>query len=288
VKGGTRRSHFFSFTLLGSRAHRTCSLQPHHPLLTSPYSTIIQFHPPCNRAYILFLTYSTVATGGWTRDIFARVEVPLKIVQTAAVAEIFHSATGLVRSPFFTTFIQVLSRLWALWGIVNHAPDACSGGAISLLKVGPVHLQLNLLTLLTCWCVSEVLRYGLYAAKEGGLPIPHPLLWLRYSAFLVLYPVGVASEMSMVALALPTIRSARPWSLALPNALNWGFDYYWACFVAIACYVPGLPELYFHMLKQRGKVLGGGGGGAAGGAPRGRGAARAGPAARTRSARKSA
>jgi very-long-chain (3R)-3-hydroxyacyl-CoA dehydratase len=216
------------------------------------------------------------------------VETPLKIVQTAAVAEIFHSATGLVRSPFFTTFIQVLSRLWALWGIVNHAPGACAGGTISIAHIGPVHLQLNLVTLLTCWCMSEILRYGLYAAKEAGAPVPYPLLWLRYSAFIVLYPLGVASEMAMVALALPTIKANRPWSLALPNALNWGFDYYAACFVGIACYVPGLPELYLHMVKQRKKVLGGGGSGGGGRSVASRGGrGRASPG-RTRSARKAA
>jgi very-long-chain (3R)-3-hydroxyacyl-CoA dehydratase len=157
------------------------------------------------------------------------------------------------------------------------------------VKVGPLHLQLNLVTLLTCWCVSEVLRYGLYAAKEAGSAVPYALLWLRYSAFILLYPLGVASEMAMVALALPTIRATRPWSLALPNPLNWGFDYYWACFVAIACYVPGLPELYLHMVKQRRKVLGGGSaGGRGGGAAAARGArGRASPA-RARSARKAA
>ena len=70
--------------------------------------------------------------------------------------------------------------------------------------------------------------------------------------------------MTMVYLALPTIRKNRPLSLTMPNEYNFAFDYYYACFVAIACYVPGLPELYLHMVKQRKKVLGGGGGGGAG------------------------
>ena len=36
---------------------------------------------------------------------------------------------------------------------------------------------------------------------------PYALLWARYSFFIVLYPLGVASEMTMAYLALPVIRS---------------------------------------------------------------------------------
>lgn len=42
---------------------------------------------------------------------------------------------------------------------------------------------------------------------------PYVLLWLRYTAFIGLYPLGVGSELAMVALALPTIRAQRPWSV---------------------------------------------------------------------------
>ncbi len=45
------------------------------------------------------------------------------------------------------------------------APEATSTGALTLLKAGPVTLQLNMITLLFCWSVTEVLRYGFYAAK---------------------------------------------------------------------------------------------------------------------------
>lgn len=86
--------------------------------------------------------------------------------------------------------------------------------------------------------------------------MPYPLLWLRYSTFVILYPLGVASEMTMVYLAMPTIRKERPLSFSMPNSVNFAFDYYWFCWVAIACYVPGLPELYLHMLRQRKKILG--------------------------------
>lgn len=178
--------------------------------------------------------------------------------------------TSFTPSPTHThTVIQVASRIWALWGIVNVAPGPCSTGAVHLFKLGPLDLQLNLVTLLFAWCTSEILRYSFYAAKEVGV-MPRPLLWLRYSAFIVLYPLGVASEMTMVYLAMPTIKKNRPLSIHMPNAWNFALDYYVACWLGVAAYVPGLPELYLHMCKQRKKVLGGGGGSGAGASGSGR------------------
>lgn len=206
-------------------------------------------------AYVAFLVANTVYNGGWTREVYETVSLPLKVAQSAAIAEVFHSVLGVVKAPFFTTFIQVLSRYWALWGIVEVAPEATSSGSLTLLKAGPVTLQLSMITLLFCWSVTEVLRYGFYAAKELGV-MPYPLLWLRYSTFVILYPLGVASEMTMVYLAMPVIRKERPLSFSMPNSFNFAFDYYYFCWLAIACYVPGLPELYFHMLRQRKKILG--------------------------------
>ena len=68
---------------------------------------------------------------------------------------------------------------------------------------------------------------------------PYPLLWLRYTAFIPLYPLGVASEMTMAYLALPVIKAKRPLSVQLPNSFNWGMDYYWCCWLIILGYLPG-------------------------------------------------
>ena len=73
--------------------------------------------------------------------------------------------------------IQVLSRLWALWGLVAVAPEACSTGAVTLLSAGPLKLQLSYVTLMLCWSISEILRYGFYACKvclPQGLCCPSP------------------------------------------------------------------------------------------------------------------
>jgi hypothetical protein len=81
-------------------------------------------------------------------------------------------------------------------------------------------------------------RSSVSRAQELGLQ-PYVLLWLRYTAFLVLYPLGVSSELTMVWLAAPTIRAERPLSVSLPNPWNVGFDYHLACWAVVALYVPG-------------------------------------------------
>ena len=73
---------------------------------------------------------------------------------------------------------------------------------------------------------------------------PYAQLWLRYSAFIPLYPLGVASELTMAYLALPIIKAKQPLSVHLPNAFNFGFDYYTLCWLIIASYLPGLPLLH--------------------------------------------
>lgn len=206
-------------------------------------------------AYVLYRMVISITAGESRPQMYENVKTPLMIAQTAAVMEVLHSALGVVRSPLFTTFIQVLSRLWAVWGVVHQAPEASTVGSVKLFKIGNHQLELSMYTLLFAWGVTEVLRYGFFAVKEVMTP-PYPLLWLRYSAFIPLYPLGVASELTMASLALPVIRVKRPLTLDMPNALNWGFDYYCFCWLVIACYLPGLPFLYMYMLQQRQKILG--------------------------------
>lgn len=43
----------------------------------------------------------------------------------------------------------------------------------------------------------------------------------------------------MAWLALPALKKSGLWSLAMPNALNFGFSYYWACVLTMLVYIPG-------------------------------------------------
>lgn len=170
------------------------------------------------------------------------------------------------------TAVQVASRLWCLWGIVNLVPGLTTTQSIDLLRLpfldaiypAGATFSISLVSLLTAWALSEVIRYGFFALKELGA-VPYFATWARYSGFILLYPLGVSSELTMAWFALPAIAAKGLGSVRMPNAANFAFDYHTACVLTMLSYLPGLPHLYGYMLTQRKKVLGGGGAGAAAG-----------------------
>merc|ERR1712226_1695275 len=169
------------------------------------------------------------------------VEKQLLIFQTAAVLEILHAATGLVKSnPILTTF-QVFSRVIVLWGIVY--------------PIVKVQINLGCALLLFAWTVTEMIRYSYYSFTLLGY-LPSVLNYLRYTLFIVLYPIGVTGELLCIYRALPIVKETDLFSLHLPNKWNFSFEYYYVLFGTFPLYVVLFPQLYFHMFKQRGKALG--------------------------------
>ena len=115
--------------------------------------------------YVLYITVHHVANGTYLTLLWNDVELPLKIVQTAACMEILHSLLGLVKSPWFTTTLQVFSRVWVLWAIIDVCPET----------------RTSIFLALTCgsWALVEVPRYLFYALNILNI-VPYPLFWLRY------------------------------------------------------------------------------------------------------------
>ena len=113
-------------------------------------------------------------------------------------------------------------------------------------------LSLDLYSLLLAWGITESIRYPFYALKEL-IDAPYVLTWLRYTTFIVLYPLGVSSELAMVWLALPHLYSTGLWSAPMPNMVNFDFHYYAFCMLAMLAYAPGaalLPRHYVSTLHE--------------------------------------
>ncbi|CAK7262761.1 hypothetical protein SEPCBS57363_000208 [Sporothrix epigloea] len=165
--------------------------------------------------------------------------------QTLALLEVVHSLLGVVRAPVFTTAMQVASRLMLVWAVVYPFPNATTSSIFYT-------------SMLLAWSLTEVIRYFYFAlslarsagsgSSGAGVANPPVADWftvLRYSTFLVLYPVGISSEVRLVYLAAAT-----------PGAAERLHPYYpYALYAVLAVYVPGSYILYTHMLAQRRKVL---------------------------------
>ncbi|CCF55578.1 hypothetical protein KAFR_0A01400 [Kazachstania africana CBS 2517] len=153
-------------------------------------------------------------------------------VQCGALIEIINSLFGIVRSPIVTTAAQVLSRLLVVIGIFQLLPETPAAHSISYI------------TLLLAWSTTEVVRYLFYfftlCRKDGP---PKVLLLLRYNLFWVLYPTGVASELSIIYSALPIAERV------------YGPLYKYVLVGSMLTYIPGLPMLFMHMVAQRRKVM---------------------------------
>jgi len=84
--------------------------------------------------------------------------------------------------------MQVASRLFLMWLVTFPFPSVTTSPAYS--------------SMLCAWSLTEIIRYTYFAIKQGGATPPYWLHWLRYSAFAVLYPIGISSELAEVYLAI--------------------------------------------------------------------------------------
>jgi very-long-chain (3R)-3-hydroxyacyl-CoA dehydratase len=207
---------------------------------------------------VYLILYNGVQAIGWTAlaiqvvihlvwresrdDLYSYVKTLLNVFQTLALLEIVHAATGIVRSNVVLTAFQVMSRVFLVWGVLNLIPETRD--------------SIGLLLILIAWTVTEIVRYTYYMTSlvRG---IPYILQWARYTLFFVLYPLGVTGELLCVRAALPYVYQRSTWSYSLPNSANISFQYYYALLIIMMSYVPLFPQLYFHMISQRKKVIGG-------------------------------
>ncbi|EAN78453.1 protein tyrosine phosphatase, putative [Trypanosoma brucei brucei TREU927] len=191
---------------------------------------------------ILMKIVQHLSTGGRFADVYSLIAPLLVVSQSAAVLEVLHALFGLVRSPVGTTLLQVLSRLLVLYGALEIGPTAA--------RMSPFATQM-----IVAWSLAEVIRYTFYASNLAGVKLK-PVTWLRYSAFTVLYPMGITGEIACFISALPYIREKKPWTVELPNRLNFSFSWYYTVLLLLAVVYPaGSYVMYTYMLQQRRKAL---------------------------------
>ncbi|OII76487.1 hypothetical protein cand_001340 [Cryptosporidium andersoni] len=220
------------------------------------------------------VTYGILVTTTWTitllavilgniRDkdsAFSLFILPLQISQTIAVFDILNSLFGLVSSPIFPTLVQVLSRLHIVWIIFFFSPEN-----------SPQITTIFSSILVIAWSLSELIRYPYYIVLKlsniyPNIKIPVFLKWLRYTAFIILYPIGILSEVVICSNFIYDIRSHSSvkdsiylklihFPQEMPNKFNFEVNLAHV-YIAILClYIPGSIYMYSYMLYQRKKSL---------------------------------
>ncbi|KAF2190224.1 PTPLA-domain-containing protein [Zopfia rhizophila CBS 207.26] len=161
--------------------------------------------------------------------VYQETEKFCRLTQSLAGLEVVHSLLGIVRAPLLTTLMQVASRYLLVWGISYNFPQTTAKS--------PAYSSM-----LVAWSITEVIRYSYFVFVLSGMGVPSLWAWLRYNTFLILYPIGVASETWLVYKAIgpaERINEVFGWTL-------WGI---------LATYVPGFYMLFTHMLSQRRRIM---------------------------------
>lgn len=161
--------------------------------------------------------------------VWSEVGPTLTAFQTLQAMEVVHSMTGIVPTNPVQTLVQVYSRIVMLWGVLipfNQSKDSY-GFFIAFIA----------------WSFAEITRYLFYALNTFGMA-PELVTWLRYSLFILFYPLGVIGELWIVYSIHPHLTSEIMFNKALA----------WSMYLQTPAYVY-FPTLYRHLLKQRNKVL---------------------------------
>ncbi|KAL4778385.1 tyrosine phosphatase-like protein [Aspergillus varians] len=169
----------------------------------------------------------TLFTSHFSPSIYTTIEPQARWTQTLAVVEILHAATGITRSPVFTTFTQIFARSVQVWAIDYAFP-------VTTAK-SPAYLAM-----LFAWSTADTVRYFYFAVLLTGSPVPRILKWLRYSLFIIFYPIGIAAEWWLMYRA----------TTVTTNVLVVGIFYFF-----LGLYAPGSVMMFSYMLKQRRKTL---------------------------------
>ncbi|PPJ55015.1 hypothetical protein CBER1_05656 [Cercospora berteroae] len=177
--------------------------------------------------YVLISTFK--ALPGGRLHVYSVVERDARMIQTLSLLDVVHSATGLIPAPLGSTFTQIATRViqvWLIW--------AGFSMTTATSKAFP--------TLLIAWSIADTIRYAYLALNLHG-KAPGWLVWLRYSMFYALYPVGIACEWWLM------YRAVRP-----AAEVSWILKPVF--YFLLGLYVPGSYMMFTYMIKQRRKVLG--------------------------------
>ncbi|XP_044266395.1 very-long-chain (3R)-3-hydroxyacyl-CoA dehydratase hpo-8 [Tribolium madens] len=194
-------------------------------------------------SYILYLLVNYHLSSSKTQSLYDMVKWSLIIFQNAAVLEVVHTLIRIVPSNPLITAMQVASRVIVVCGV------------ILATKAGRETIGLHLA--LAAWSITEIIRYGNYTLNLTG-GVPHIVTWLRYTTFIILYPIGVTGELLCIYAAQKEVGEKKIFTIEMPNALNFTFDYQKVLWGLMFLYIPLFPKLYMHMWTLRRKVLGGG------------------------------
>ncbi|XP_066156429.1 very-long-chain (3R)-3-hydroxyacyl-CoA dehydratase [Euwallacea fornicatus] len=204
--------------------------------------------------YAAVVLVITLAKNGFDESAYSKVYPAtghiLCFIHLFQALEIMHPMFGYVTGSPLMPFIQIFGRIFILFGNLEFE---------SQLQKMPV-----ITWLFAVWICSDIIRYIYYIFHTADSSTPmrravYPFFkWLRYSAWIILYPIGFVCESVIIFRNILYLHNTPRFYLRMPNPYNITFDY--LTFLRIYMLVLMFPSMYSlikHMYKARVKNLGG-------------------------------
>ncbi|CDU20132.1 hypothetical protein, variant [Plasmodium yoelii 17X] len=164
----------------------------------------------------------------------------IAITQSLSIFDVLFSLFGFIKSDVKIVVTQIFSRFFIVHLIFNYLPN-------------------NNKWILSClipWAIIDIIRYLIYSLNLLNIRVGI-LTSLRNKLPLILYPIGIVSEVVCTLTSLKNIQSTpflRSFPYAMPNNLNFQIDIYYFCIFVLFLYIPGSIFVYAAAIrKSRGK-----------------------------------
>lgn len=153
------------------------------------------------------------------------------VFQIISLLEVLHAYKKWNHSKPFLCFVQIVARLFILFFSILII-------FVTILKPIP-YFEIVVYIMFVTWCIAEIIRYLYYCSQLMKIK-NHAIVWLRYSAFIICYPIGLACEFFVI------------YNVFKYNDI---FAIKLLMVVAVMVYVFLFPRLYLHLLNQRKQKL---------------------------------
>jgi len=130
--------------------------------------------------------------------------------QIVQFLEVLHPILGFTKTSIGMSLIQIAGRGIILFGLI---------ASEERIQDKPV-----VFFLFYIWAIADIIRYPFYMLQISKISI-YIVTWLRYSAWVILYPAGIACEAVVIFACIPYFVESGKYSITLPNALNMTFSF---------------------------------------------------------------
>ena len=154
--------------------------------------------------------------------------------QGTQVVDILLSAIGATKNSILTVFPQIFSRLYVMFVIFPSIAD---------------DKRFLIAFVIMFWGLSEMVRFLFYTIRANAT-----IGWLRYNLFTVVQPSSVLTELYCIWSAYSKVTAIenatdRPWTVLMPNLVNFELHFELTVWVAVFLFVFGTPQIYMHLLS---------------------------------------